>query len=178
MAEEEKQKIELEMPKAAEPKEQQSERIEADEQYIYKRGRSITFSFFSPKMIKKMASAKIVTPDLYDKEGYPVDGGFMDIRLGVIDPGLRSKTCGGGLRECMGHFGFLDFARPLIHLNYVDIVLNLLRCTCRECGKLLSEKPAKIVLEDEEEKDDEEDDISTKKQVKSFSTSVRNIKKC
>mgnify|MGYP001594856573 FL=1 len=107
MAEEEKQKIELEMPKAAEPKEEKTERIEAEEQHIYKQVRSITFSVLSPKMIKKMASAKIVTPELYDKEGYPVDGGLMDIRLGVIDPGLRCKTCGSKLKECIGHFGYI-----------------------------------------------------------------------
>ena len=145
--------------------------------YVYKKVKAIEFSMLSPDLIRKQACAKIVTPELYDKEGYPVDGGLMDVRLGVIDPGLRCKTCGGGLRECMGHFGFLDLARPLIHLNYVDIVLNLLRCTCRECGKLLSEKKLKIEVGDEEQESDE-DEVSTKKQVKSFSTSVRNVKKC
>ena len=83
---------ELEVVKQAiEGKEEKVERME-EEQYIYKQVRSIAFSVLSPKMIKKMASAKIVTPELYDKEGYPVDGGLMDIRLGVIDPGLRCKT--------------------------------------------------------------------------------------
>jgi len=42
-------------------------------------------------MIKQMAAAKIVTPELYDKEGYPVDGGLMDTRLGVIDQGLNAR---------------------------------------------------------------------------------------
>jgi DNA-directed RNA polymerase subunit A' len=56
----------------------------------------------SPKKIKKMAVAKIVTPELYDKEGYPVDGGLMDIRLGVIDPGLKCKTCGSSSRNASG----------------------------------------------------------------------------
>ena len=64
---------------AIEGKEGKSERIE-EEQYIFKQVRSITFSVLSPKMIKKMASAKIVTPELYDKEGYPVDGGKLFYR--------------------------------------------------------------------------------------------------
>jgi len=59
--------------------------------YVYKKLKSIIFSLTSPKNIKKMASAKVVTSELYDKEGYPVDGGLMDIRLGVIDPGFRCK---------------------------------------------------------------------------------------
>ncbi|MCG2719552.1 MAG: hypothetical protein L6266_02325, partial [Nanoarchaeota archaeon] len=69
--------------------------------YTYKKIDRITFSLLSPKMIKKMAAAKVVTPELYDREGYPVDGGLMDIRLGVIDPGLRCKTCSGKLKECL-----------------------------------------------------------------------------
>ena len=61
--------------------------------------KSIKFSLLSPSEIKKMSVAKIVTPELYDREGYPVDGGLMDIRMGVIDPGLRCKTCSQKLKE-------------------------------------------------------------------------------
>src|SRR3989344_8384427 len=68
--------------------EEEPEKVEGYEQPTFKKIKSITFGVLSPKMIKQMASAKIVTPELYDKEGYPVDGGLMDIRLGVIDPGL------------------------------------------------------------------------------------------
>tara|TARA_Y100000034_G_scaffold136768_1_gene215609 strand:- start:39441 stop:42005 length:2565 start_codon:yes stop_codon:yes gene_type:complete len=105
--------------------------------YSFKKVDSIVFGVLSPKMIKKMASVKIVTPELYDKEGYPVDGGLMDIRLGVIDPGLRCKTCGSKLKECIGHFGYIEMARPVIHYKFVSQMLNLLRTTCRECGKIL-----------------------------------------
>ncbi|MBS3107402.1 DNA-directed RNA polymerase subunit A' [Candidatus Woesearchaeota archaeon] len=98
---------------------------------------SITFSLMSPKQIKKSASVKIVTPELYDKEGYPVDGGLMDVRLGVIDPGLRCKTCGEKLKNCTGHFGYMELARPVIHIKYVKIIQDLLRCTCRDCGRVM-----------------------------------------
>ena len=78
-------------PAAAEtaPAAPKKEDIEIPESHISKQVKSISFSVLSPKLVKDMASAKIVTPELYDKEGYPVDGGLMDIRLGVIDPGLR-----------------------------------------------------------------------------------------
>src|SRR3972149_6884865 len=82
----------------------QIERIEEEEHYVHKKIKSVKFSLLSPTMIKKMVSAKIVTPELYDKEGYPVDGGLMDISMGVIAPGLRCKTCGSKLKECIGHF--------------------------------------------------------------------------
>src|SRR3990172_7156373 len=116
------------------------------EEYISKRVSAITFGVLSPKNIKKMAAVKIVTPELYDKEGYPVDGGLMDVRLGVIDPGLRCKTCGGKLKECIGHFGYIELARPVIHIKFTPIVLTILKSGCRDCGRILvpDNKIAKI----------------------------------
>ncbi len=97
----------------------------------------IRFSLLSPDDIKKISVAKIVTPELYNIDGYPVDGGLMDLRLGAIDPGVRCRTCGGRLKECLGHPGSIDLARPIIHLKYVPLIELGLRCFCKECGKLL-----------------------------------------
>jgi DNA-directed RNA polymerase subunit A' len=116
---------------------------EVEPQYIFKKVRSLVFGVLSPKMIKKMASAKVVTPELYDKEGYPVDGGLMDTRLGVIDPGLKCRTCGSKLKECVGHFGYIELARPVIHVKYVNLIQVLLKATCRECGKVMIPKSRK-----------------------------------
>ncbi len=111
--------------------------IETVHNYVSKQVQSIVFGVLSPKMIKKMASAKIVTPELYDKEGYPVDGGLMDVRLGVIDPGLKCKTCGSKLKECIGHFGYIELARPVMHVKFIKIIHQLLRSTCCECSRIL-----------------------------------------
>ncbi len=111
--------------------------MEDNEIAVFKKVESIAFSILSPGIIKKMASAKIVTPELYDEEGYPVDGGLMDSRLGVIDPGLRCKTCGAKLKECSGHFGYISLARPVMHIKFINVIYDLLRCTCRECGRIL-----------------------------------------
>jgi DNA-directed RNA polymerase subunit A' len=108
---------------------------------IRKKIREISFSLLSPEKIKKLSVAKIVTPELYDIDGYPVDGGLMDLRLGAIDPGVRCRTCGGRLKECLGHPGSIDLARPVIHLKYVPMIEVGLRCFCKECNMLLlSEK--------------------------------------
>ena len=104
---------------------------------VHKKIESISFGLFSPKQIVSLAAAKVVTPELYDKEGYPVDGGLMDIRLGVIDPGLRCKTCGQKLKECPGHFGYIELARPVIHIMFVRQIHNLLKATCKYCGHVL-----------------------------------------
>ncbi len=104
---------------------------------IRKKIDSISFSLLSPEQIKKISVAKIVTPELYNIDGYPVDGGLMDLRLGAIDPGVRCRTCGGRLKECLGHSGSIDLARPVIHLKYVPLIEIGLRCFCKECGKLM-----------------------------------------
>jgi len=98
---------------------------------------SMSFHLLSPDQIKKLSVAKIVTPELYDVDGYPVDGGLMDLRLGAIDPGVRCRTCGGRLKECLGHPGVIELARPLIHIKYLPIIDLVLRSTCEACGKAL-----------------------------------------
>ncbi len=104
---------------------------------VHKKIESISFGVISPKMMIDAASAKIVTPELYDREGYPVDGGLMDLRLGVIDPGLVCKTDGLKLKESLGHFGYIELARPVIHIKFVRQILDLLRSTCKVCGRVL-----------------------------------------
>ncbi len=104
---------------------------------IKKKVGELQFALLSPEQIKKLSAAKIITPELYDIDGYPVDGGLMDLRLGAIDPGVVCRTCGGGLKECLGHPGRIDLARPVIHLKYVPLIEMGLRCFCHDCGKLM-----------------------------------------
>jgi DNA-directed RNA polymerase subunit A' len=140
------EEVSAQVTEATPEQKSQIERIEEEEHYVHKQVRSIHFSLLSPSMIKKMSSAKIVTPELYDKEGYPVDGGLMDIRMGVIDPGLRCKTCGGRLKECIGHFGYIELARPIMHIKFVPVVITMLKSCCKDCGRVLvpDNKIAKI----------------------------------
>ncbi len=153
--------------------------IEPPENQLHMKIGSIIFSVLSPKLIKEMASAKIVTPELYDKEGYPVDGGLMDIRLGVIDPGLKCKTCGSKLKECIGHFGYIELARPVIHVKFVNIILNLLKCTCRECGRILIPKNKIEKAKKELDKIEQEIGIEQRRRhVAEIISSLKTINKC
>ena len=104
---------------------------------IKKQIHALKFSLLSPEKVKKMSSAKIITPELYDMDGYPVDGGLMDLRLGAIDPGVRCRTCGGRLKECLGHPGSIELARPVIHVKYVPIIYTFLKSFCKNCGRIL-----------------------------------------
>ena len=104
---------------------------------VPKRIAGIKFEVLSPQEIRRMSVAKIITPETYDDDGFPIEGGLMDPRLGVIDPGLRCRTCGGRAGECPGHFGHIELAAPVIHVGYAKLIAKLLNATCRECGRLL-----------------------------------------
>ena len=154
-------------------------RVEAQDAYVSKQISSLIFSVLSPKMIKQMASAKVVTPELYDKEGYPVDGGLMDIRLGVIDPGLKCKTCGSKLKECSGHFGYIELARPILHIKFVNVIMNLLRSTCRDCGRILIPKNKIDKSMEELDKVEEESGVEKRrKSIKDVISKLKTINKC
>src|SRR5574340_491420 len=58
-----------------------------------KRIGKIEFGLLSPKEIRTMSVRKIIWADTYDDDGFPYPQGLMDLNLGVIDPGLRCKTC-------------------------------------------------------------------------------------
>ena len=98
---------------------------------------SLVFGILKPEIIRKISTAKINKTELYDQEGYPIEGGLMDPRLGVIDPGLRCRTCGGSVGECQGHFGHLELTRPIIHVHYAKLIYNMLKTTCGKCGRIL-----------------------------------------
>jgi len=97
----------------------------------------IEFGLIDPELIKKMSIAKITKTELYDQEGYPIEGGLMDPRLGVVDPGVRCRTCGGSVGECQGHFGLLELTRPIIHVHYAKFLFTLLKMFCRKCSRIL-----------------------------------------
>ncbi len=134
-------------------------------QVTEKKIRSIKFSVFSPEMIRKMSVIKVTVPDTYNEDGYPIDGGLMDQHMGVIDPGLRCKTCGGSVHTCPGHFGHIDLVRPVLHSEFAGVVASLLKATCSSCSRALFKKKSKKVGEIEKMLTEEEM-ISAMKKVK------------
>ena len=97
----------------------------------------INFGLMSPEDIRKMSVVRVETPDTYDSDGYPIENGLMDPRLGVLDPSLRCHTCGVRGGDCQGHFGSIELARPVIHIGFGDVIHKILRSTCNECGRVL-----------------------------------------
>ena len=114
---------------------------------IPKRVGAIKFGLLSPREVRKMSVTAVITADTYDDDGYPIDMGLMDLRLGVIDPGLKCKTCGSRAGECPGHFGHIELVAPTIHVGFNRTIRKLLRSVCHNCSRLLlaSEKKAEFL---------------------------------
>ena len=105
--------------------------------FVFNKIKSIEFGILSPKLIQKMSAVVVTSSELYDIDGFPVDGGLSDLRMGVTDPGLLCKTCGNTIKDCPGHFGHIELARPVFNIKTVPYVYNLLNATCNSCGRIL-----------------------------------------
>jgi len=44
------------------------------------------------------------------------------------------------MTQCPGHFGHVELVRPVIHIGFVKNIHELLKTTCRNCGRLLIEE--------------------------------------
>jgi DNA-directed RNA polymerase subunit A' len=97
----------------------------------------INFGMFSPQDVRKQSVVEIQTPDTYDEDGAPISAGLMDGRLGTLEPRQRCRTCGNTAIRCPGHFGHIELAVPIIHIEFTKIIFDLLRATCRNCGRIM-----------------------------------------
>ena len=93
---------------------------------ISKKIDSIHFGLLSPAEIKKMGKVNVITPEIYDSDGYPVERGLMDPQMGVLDPGMGVKKWKLGA----GNFGYINLSRPVIHILFRTHIYEFLRSTC------------------------------------------------
>ncbi|MGB9623064.1 MAG: DNA-directed RNA polymerase subunit A', partial [Candidatus Bathyarchaeia archaeon] len=98
---------------------------------------AIKFGVLSPDEIRKLSAVEIQTSDTYDEDGAPITGGLMDGRLGTLEPRQRCRTCGNIALNCPGHYGHIELAVPVIHVEFAKHIYRLLSVTCRSCGRIL-----------------------------------------
>lgn len=97
----------------------------------------ITFGVFSPEEVRKLAVCVVDNPKLGSQDKNLGYNTVYDPRMGVIENGKQCATCNQGVWECSGHFGVINLNVPIIHPMYYKQVVNLLRCFCIKCYKLL-----------------------------------------
>jgi DNA-directed RNA polymerase subunit A' len=118
------------------------------EETIHKIVDQVYFGVMSPQDIRRLSVAEIQTADTYDEDGAPITSGLMDGRLGTLEPRQRCRTCGNTAIRCPGHFGHIELAAPIIHVEFTKIVQDLLNSTCRNCGRIMlsEQRIAKLKL--------------------------------
>lgn len=95
----------------------------------------IQFSILSPDEIRKGSVAEITSRDTY-VNNKPVIGGLFDPRMGVLEAGVVCPTDGLDYMKTPGYFGHIELARPVYYIQYLDTILNTLKCICFKCSKL------------------------------------------
>ena len=96
----------------------------------------IQFSVLSPDEIRNMSVAEITSRDTYENNK-PKIGGLFDPRMGILEPGFICPTDGLDYINTPGYFGHLELAKPVYYIQYLNIVIKILRCVCFKCSKLL-----------------------------------------
>ena len=106
----------------------------------------VQFCILSPEEIKRRSVVHVTQTLLYDANGDPVLGGLMDPRMGVIDHGKICPTDGLDNRFCPGYFGHIELARPVFQVQFLPIIIKVLKCVCIRCSKLLIDKNDQDIL--------------------------------
>jgi DNA-directed RNA polymerase subunit A' len=106
----------------------------------------IKFGILSPDEIRKMSVTNIVTANVFDTDGTPIDGGVMDRRMGAMEPLEKCPVCGNSRENCVGHFGHLELAKPVIHVAFAKYILTYLKATCSNCGRIKIPESERVEL--------------------------------
>lgn len=105
------------------------------------------FSISSPEEIQQESHLRIVSKNLYQAQRQPVPYGVLDRRMGVSSKDASCETCGQGLNECIGHFGYLDLALPVFHIGHFRSTINILQMICKSCSHVMLKEPEKKIYE-------------------------------
>ena len=105
---------------------------------------NVQFGLLNPKEIIRMAVCKIDQLTVTDKDGFPVNNGINDIRMGIVDKTIFCKTCGSNFTDCCGHFGYIELVKPVFHIGYLETIRKILRCVCFKCARILCHNEQKF----------------------------------
>jgi len=99
----------------------------------------LQFSILSPDEIRNQSVVEITTKETYINN-QPVIGGLFDPRMGVQEPGMICPTDGLDYMQTPGYFGHIELAKPVFYIQYLAVVLKILKCVCFKCSSLLINK--------------------------------------
>ena len=97
----------------------------------------VQFSISSPEEILNRSVCHVTETILYDNSGDPVINGLFDPRMGVIDNGKICPTDLLDNRFCPGYFGHIVLSKPVIYIQFLNMVFSVLKNFCIKCSSLL-----------------------------------------
>ena len=142
---------------------------------------AIKFGLLSPDETRRLSVVEIGTSDTYDEDGAPIAGGLMDQRLGTLEPRQRCRTCGNIAINCPGHFGHIELAVPVVHVEFAKQIYRVLSATCRSCGSVLLDEEKRETLTEQRNKDIElfgKVNDETSKEIMKQAKKFKRYKEC
>lgn len=91
----------------------------------------IQFGILSSDDILKMSVCELTSPKLVGPNS------VYDTRMGILEMDETCPTCHQNSKNCVGHFGHIALNVPVLHPLYHRLILNILKCICYKCSKLL-----------------------------------------
>ncbi|KAH8739107.1 DNA-directed RNA polymerase II/III subunit [Cryptosporidium ryanae] len=99
---------------------------------------AVEFSALGRDEIARSAHMEVVHREIYKPmTNIPLQGGVLDLKLGANRADSQCSSCGGGLRTCGGHWGYIDLQQPVFHVGYFKHLYGILCCICKSCGSFL-----------------------------------------
>jgi DNA-directed RNA polymerase II subunit RPB1 len=97
----------------------------------------VQFSIINPEEIKRRSVVNVTQTVLYDSGGDPIVCGLFDPRMGVLDHGKICPTDNLDNRFCPGYFGHIELVKPVFHIQFLPMIIKILKCICIRCSNLL-----------------------------------------
>ena len=104
-----------------------------------KRVGRVRFGLLSPDEVRAMSVVEVTHYESFEA-GRPREHGPLDLRMGTLDKQVPCATCAGTVITCPGHFGHVELEAPVFHIGFMDHVLDVLRCVCMGCSRLLANR--------------------------------------
>jgi len=103
----------------------------------------VCFGMQNAGEIQKAAHMQVVAKNLYNQDTgrTAVLHGALDNRMGTSQKEFNCTTCGKGLQDCVGHFGYVNLELPVYHTGYFRSIIQVLQSICKTCSSVLL-KPA------------------------------------
>ncbi|XP_068158672.1 DNA-directed RNA polymerase III subunit RPC1 [Drosophila tropicalis] len=107
----------------------------------------VQFGVSGADQIQQESLVRIISKNLYQAQRQPVPYGVLDRRMGISTKDAVCETCGQGLNECIGHFGYMDLALPVFHIGHFRSTINILQMICKSCAHVMLKMEDRNIFE-------------------------------